>query len=102
MTWRGVLGSLLLLAAVGGTAAFLYVKKQAADRTAVEAIKARPEPMEFVTVAAAKEREHQRVTTVDRHDRGAALDRAQERGRRHGARRNARPRQDRRGRAPCS
>jgi membrane fusion protein, multidrug efflux system len=64
MTWRGVLGSLLLLAAVGGTAAFLYVKKQAADRTATEAIAARPEPMEFATVATAKEREHQRVTTA--------------------------------------
>jgi membrane fusion protein, multidrug efflux system len=64
MTWRGVLGSIVLFAAVGGAGWYLFRHKQAADRAAAAAVLARPEPVEVVAVAQAQTREHQRTTTA--------------------------------------
>jgi membrane fusion protein (multidrug efflux system) len=63
MSRRGWIGSLLLLVAVvgtgGGLAAWKYASTQEADLAAAK----QPEPMESVTVAVAREREHRRTTT---------------------------------------
>ncbi|MGH7150884.1 MAG: efflux RND transporter periplasmic adaptor subunit, partial [Planctomycetota bacterium] len=56
-------GSLLLLATVVGIGGCLAVWKAASLRKASAAAASQPEPMESVTVALAKEREHRRTTT---------------------------------------
>src|SRR5262245_31821100 len=57
------IGSLVLLATVLGIAGCLAAWKAASIRKANAAAASQPEPMESVTVAVAKEREHRRTTT---------------------------------------
>ncbi|MCI0587480.1 MAG: efflux RND transporter periplasmic adaptor subunit [Planctomycetes bacterium] len=58
----GRVGSLILLAAVAAIGGCLAVWKAASVRKANAVAASQPEPMESVTVAAAKEREHRRTT----------------------------------------
>ncbi len=63
MSRRGWIGSLLLLVAVVGAGGALTAWKQNAIQAADMASASQPETMETVTIAVAKEREHQATTT---------------------------------------
>lgn len=64
MSRRGWIASLVLFVAVIGVAGGLAAWKQASIHEADAAAANQPEPMESVTVAVAKEREHVRTTTA--------------------------------------
>src|SRR5438270_2930783 len=64
MSLRGVVGTVVLLAAVVGVAFGLVVLKKKQIDTAIAAGADRPEPMESVSVAVAQTREHRRTTTA--------------------------------------
>ena len=61
---RRWIGSVALLAAVGGTGGLLAAYKNAAAREATAAAASQPEPAEAVTAAVATEREHRPATTA--------------------------------------
>src|SRR5688500_2190925 len=61
---RRWIGSVALLAAVGGTGGLLAAWKNAAAREATAAAANQPEPAEAVTPAVAPEREHRPATTA--------------------------------------
>jgi membrane fusion protein (multidrug efflux system) len=63
MSWRAWIGSVLLLVVVGGTAAALAAWKYAAMRADAAASANQPEPMESVTVVAARPVQHRQTTT---------------------------------------
>lgn len=63
MTRRGLIGTILLLVAVVGTAGGLAAWKYRAAKAAAVAAASQPEPMESVTVAVVTNREHRRTTT---------------------------------------
>jgi membrane fusion protein (multidrug efflux system) len=63
MTRRGLIGSFLLLAAIGGIAVALAKWKDESLKKTAAAAASQPEPMESVTVATAKPREFRRTTT---------------------------------------
>jgi membrane fusion protein (multidrug efflux system) len=63
MSRRGWIASIVLFVVVLGVAAGLTAWKQASLHEADAAAKNQPEPMEAITVSAAREREHVRTTT---------------------------------------
>jgi membrane fusion protein, multidrug efflux system len=63
MSWRGWVGSVLLLAAIGAIGFGLWRWKDDANKKAAAAAAQHPEPMETITAATAAPREHQRTTT---------------------------------------